>query len=135
MNVERHYKLTKIVAVSSFILLSSIQITAIPILLEYETKLRTFFYYFNFAFVYGSYAALALMFSLYLANVYARFEAINCCIRMHFPTNDIDFERALLLNEKKDIKVRSQFIIKLANLHDKLVDISKEINKCFGFQV
>lgn len=100
----------------------------------------------------GSFAIFSLAFSLMLLNIYHRFCLINKCIewevcytfcyvaikylfnRKHFVTDEEEYER----QAKESIplaRVQSMIIMKLADLHDGLVDVVNQINYCYSIQV
>lgn len=79
----------------------------------------------------GSMTMCLLTFILILYCFYARFNLINLCIKKHFATQEEDLNRS----DKKTLKDRSRLVIKLADLHDLLVDNTSKINNVFALQM
>lgn len=72
-----------------------------------------------------------LTFILILYSVYVRFDLINSCIRKHFA---MDEDETKSFAKQKSISL-SHLVLKLADAHDSLVDVSMQINYCFAFQM
>lgn len=62
---------------------------------------------------------------------YVRFDLINLCIQRHFATQEEELENF----KKSSYEARSKLLLKLADLHDGLVDSTKNTNDCFAFQI
>lgn len=121
-----------------FILLVSLSaalltFSAVTFYLFYGIIEREKFFYFTLTYFFcnGSSTMCLLTFILILYCFYARFDLINSCIKRHFATQEEDLDR----NRKKTKQSRSKLIIKLADLHDLLVDNIDKINHCFAFQM
>lgn len=70
-------------------------------------------------------------FILILYCFYVRFDLINSCIKQNFVTQEEDIGRS----PKESVKILSKLILKLADLHDNLVDNTNLTNYCFAFQM
>lgn len=81
--------------------------------------------------VYSSQTMCLLTFILILYSVYIRFDLINLCIKKNFATQEEETESF----SKKNTKHLPNLVMKLADLHDSLVDITKLLNHCFAFQM
>lgn len=70
---------------------------------------------------------------LFLYCFYARFNLINACIQKNFATHEdnVDEYAKKKASQKSSIKM----VLKLADLHDSLVDATVEMNRCFSFQM
>jgi hypothetical protein len=71
-------------------------------------------------------------FFLILYCFYARFNLINSCIKKNFAMHENEVGH---VSKKKLSKVLSKLILKLANVHDSLVDGTTALNHCFSFQM
>lgn len=79
----------------------------------------------------GSMTMCLMTFILILYCFYARFDLINSCIRKNFATKEEDLNHV----KKWKVQSRSKIVVKLAELHDILVDNINIINHCFAFQM
>lgn len=78
------------------------------------------------------YTTLFLLgFNLILSAIFRRFEAINQCIKDNFKTDEDEPDRVY---DKKN-KSAEKMIIKLADLHDMMTDVTNDANKCLAFEV
>lgn len=78
----------------------------------------------------GSTTMCLLTFILILYCFYARFDLINACLKENFRTQEEDVRRV-----SKGGKALAATVMKLADLHDSLVDASVKMNHCFSFQM
>jgi hypothetical protein len=62
---------------------------------------------------------------------YARFNLINSCIKNNFVTHEDEVGKIL---KKKSSKALAKLLLKLADMHDKLVDATVDF-RCFSFQM
>lgn len=76
-------------------------------------------------------ALVTLLLLLYC--FYARFNLINACIHKNFATHEDDVEE--FAKKKASQKSCIKIVLKLADLHDSLVDATIEMNRCFSFQM
>jgi hypothetical protein len=72
-----------------------------------------------------------LTFVLILYSVYIRFDLINLCIKQNFATQEEEMEKF----GKRSTKHLPQLVLKLADIHDSLVDITRTLNHCFSLQM
>lgn len=72
-----------------------------------------------------------LTFTLVLYSLYVRFDLINKCIKKHFATDEDEIKN---FATKPSIPL-SQLVLKLADQHDSLVDVTTQLNYCFAFQM
>lgn len=78
------------------------------------------------------YTTLFLLgFNLILSAIYRRYEAINQCIRANFKTDEDEPD---MVYDKKS-KSAEKMIMKLADLHDMMNDVTIDANKCLAFEV
>ena len=79
----------------------------------------------------GSLTISILLFNINLFFIYLRFELINSCIQKFFATREEDI-KIFRGTQKKDL---SNIVMKLAGLHDNLVDVTVKMNSCFSTQM
>ena len=79
----------------------------------------------------SSHGAMLLFFNVFLFInylFYIRFNLINSCIKLNFTTGEDDLKRP-------QDKHLSRIVMKLADLHDNLVDAVVKTNVCFSIQM
>lgn len=89
--------------------------------------------FFSFAYIISNfYTSLFFVgFNLILSAIFRRFEAINQCIKDNFKTDEDEPDRVY---DKKN-KSAEKMIIKLADLHDMMTDVTRDANSCLAFEV
>lgn len=73
-----------------------------------------------------------ISFIVFLYCFYMRFNLINSCIKKNFATHEDEVGK---ISKKKSSKVLIKLVLKLADLHDFLVDGTTHLNTCFAFQM
>jgi hypothetical protein len=96
-----------------------------------DDEKRNFFAFSNII-VHGFMTMVLMTFILLLHCFYIRFELINSCIKKNFATHEDDVDD---FKKKKSLKVYQKLVLKLADLHDSLVDATVTLNHCFAFQM
>ena len=91
---------------------------------------NTFFYVASFVMCNGSLTMSILLFNINIFFIYLRFELINSCIQKYFATREDDI-KMFRGTQRKDL---SNIVMKLADLHDNLVDVTVKMNSCFSTQ-
>lgn len=91
------------------------------------------YYYFiaSFVAVNGSMTMCLISFVLLLHSIYMRFDLINLCIKKNFATQEEEIENCY----QKPSKSLSKLVMKLAEMHDSLADVTDRVNFCFAFQM
>lgn len=72
-------------------------------------------------------------FTLYCA--YRRFDLINLCIKKYFVIVTEDEDMKNIKGKKLGSESLSKIVVKLADLHDHLVDATVKMNNCFSLQM
>lgn len=86
----------------------------------------------SFMVVNGSQTMCMMTFIVILFNCYARFDLINVCFKKYFATQEEEVGDARRGKLRKSLP---SLVMKLADLHDKLVDTTVQFNHCFSFQM
>lgn len=73
-----------------------------------------------------------ITFLLLLYCFYVRFDLINSCLKKHFATHEDEVDET---PKKRHSQVYINLVLKLADLHDSLVDATVQLNQCFAFQM
>ncbi|CAO1424237.1 unnamed protein product [Diamesa hyperborea] len=102
-----------------------------PILVDAD---KQFIFSFSYSAISGTLAIFLLGFMVYLLGIQQRFKAINKCIEKHFPTEE-EIYQEYIKECIPNIKVQKLIIIKLADLHDNLIDLVNTLNHCFSMQM
>lgn len=80
----------------------------------------------------GSMSLCLGCFLTFLYFFYIRFKLINQCIRNNFVTEAED--ESGQVSKRKPSKIKKKIVMKLADMHDSLVDATSQLNYCFAFQ-
>jgi hypothetical protein len=96
-----------------------------------EDDKHVFFAFSNIT-INGFMTVVLITFLLLLYCFYIRFDLINSCIKNNFATHEDEVDE---VQKKKSFKVYKKLVLKLADLHDSLVDATVQLNKCFSLQM
>ena len=91
---------------------------------------KAIFYVSSYMMCNSSMTIFILLFNINLFFIYLRFELINSCVQKYFATREDDI-KMFRETQRKDL---SNIVMKLADLHDNLVDVTVKMNSCFSTQ-